>query len=284
MINLYQKLGLMPDATEEQIKRAMQQAVEQDRITLDELNKCKIFLLNAGNREKYTQKLIEAHPELVDSLLDKMAEQMPQAKVNKKPDTKPSNGKVVIKKKENQDKQKQPFNNTGMHPVFLVLLIIIVTLVMYSCIYPAGESEEDSKTKEAVIEDKPVKQTDPKVDAENQAKADNVIANGENTIIHSISNREVSYHILNRSEMSSGVFDVITKQQFQSGTVSYARRQVDCNSRMEKYLGFGDELKDVFNPKDYEQLTTPNEGSSAWGTVQQVCDDYDASRTGNQAY
>lgn len=41
MINLYAKLGIKPTATQDEIKRAMQRAAQSQKISLDELQKCK---------------------------------------------------------------------------------------------------------------------------------------------------------------------------------------------------------------------------------------------------
>lgn len=127
MINLYQKLGLMPDATEDMIKRAIQQAAEQDRITLDELNKCKIFLLNKENREKYTKKFLDENPYVVHQMLDKMEVldmtglEFEENKANKK---------MVVKIKKSNVNIK-PLSTGKI--VLNILLLLFCIAVLRSC-------------------------------------------------------------------------------------------------------------------------------------------------------
>lgn len=62
MINLYEKLGILPTATTHQIQNAMRKAASNQSLTLEELQKCKEWLLNPEMREKYTAKLKMEQP------------------------------------------------------------------------------------------------------------------------------------------------------------------------------------------------------------------------------
>lgn len=66
MINLYEKLGILPTATTHEIQNAMRKAASNQSLTLEELQKCKEWLLNPEVREKYTAKLKMEQPEFFE--------------------------------------------------------------------------------------------------------------------------------------------------------------------------------------------------------------------------
>ncbi|SSY81058.1 hypothetical protein [Alysiella crassa] len=63
MINLYEKLGILPTATTHEIQNAIRKAASSQSLTLQELQKCKEWLLNPEMRERYTVKLKIEQPD-----------------------------------------------------------------------------------------------------------------------------------------------------------------------------------------------------------------------------
>ena len=69
MINLYALLGIRFDASPVDIQSAMKKAAQNQTMTLEQLQKCKEWLLNPEIRGKYNEKLLTEYPALVQEVL-----------------------------------------------------------------------------------------------------------------------------------------------------------------------------------------------------------------------
>ena len=65
MVNLYQLLGIATNASTQEIQRAIARQELYKTLSPEAINKCKVYLLNAENRQRYDLKLFSEHPELV---------------------------------------------------------------------------------------------------------------------------------------------------------------------------------------------------------------------------
>lgn len=81
MINLYEKLGILPTATIPEIRAAVKQ--NERKLTLEDLKKINEWLLIPDNRIKYTSKLYAENPEVLIGLVQKIAEQAANQAVQK---------------------------------------------------------------------------------------------------------------------------------------------------------------------------------------------------------
>ena len=143
MLNLYEKLHLSPTASPQQIQAAMRRAAEQQSMSLEELQKCKHWLLNPDKRKQYNAQLFAAHPEILDALLSQQPEKTPQKQPESSPDTnviKKQDRKIKIKKN-----LKQPKSNTAQPlPLTGKLLIGFLGLLIFSNLIKGNKSEAPS--------------------------------------------------------------------------------------------------------------------------------------------
>lgn len=70
MINLYAQLNIEPHATANEVQHAITAAAQKQALPLPILEKCKEWLLNTENRQRYTAKLFATHPELLQTIFD----------------------------------------------------------------------------------------------------------------------------------------------------------------------------------------------------------------------
>ncbi|MDK4644438.1 hypothetical protein [Kingella kingae] len=79
MINLYALLGIRFDASPDDIQSAMKKAAQNQTMTLEQLQKCKAWLLNPEVRGKYNEKLLTEYPALAQEVLQENKQLKQQA-------------------------------------------------------------------------------------------------------------------------------------------------------------------------------------------------------------
>lgn len=73
MVNLFARLGVRPDADTVEIQKAITLAAQRQSVSLEELQKCKEWLLDPKTRAQYTQKLYAENPEVLTGLMTEIA-------------------------------------------------------------------------------------------------------------------------------------------------------------------------------------------------------------------
>ncbi|UOP04631.1 hypothetical protein [Conchiformibius kuhniae] len=76
MINLFARLGVRPDADAAEIQKAITRAAQRQSVPLEELQKCKEWLLNPKTRAQYTQRLYAENPEVLTGLITEIAREV----------------------------------------------------------------------------------------------------------------------------------------------------------------------------------------------------------------
>lgn len=84
MENYYKLLGIMSSATEEEIKRALRRAAEQQKLELDEIRWCREYLLNPAAKAEYDKILHAENPDLAKEESEKAKEREKLRQKNKK--------------------------------------------------------------------------------------------------------------------------------------------------------------------------------------------------------
>lgn len=74
MVNLYEKLGISYAANNNEILNAMKHAASKQSMTLEEIQKCREWLLNPEIRAKYDAKLKVEQPDFIEKSLQMDAE------------------------------------------------------------------------------------------------------------------------------------------------------------------------------------------------------------------
>ncbi|QMT33642.1 J domain-containing protein [Conchiformibius steedae DSM 2580] len=90
MINLYQLLGIAPNATPDQIRKALTTAAQQQSLPLDTLQKCQTWLLDTSKRKQYNARLFAEHPEILENMMAQANPPAPAETEKTEPPTKPS--------------------------------------------------------------------------------------------------------------------------------------------------------------------------------------------------
>lgn len=84
MINLYEKLGITPNASKEEIENAIKSAAQKKALPLEILQQAKNYLLNPNMKKKYDAKLFAEHPEILQSIIAPSELKYPREKKPKK--------------------------------------------------------------------------------------------------------------------------------------------------------------------------------------------------------
>lgn len=90
MINLYQLLGIAPNATSDQIRKALTTAAQQQSLPLDTLRKCQTCLLDTDKRKQYNARLFAEHPEILENMMAQANPPAPAETEKTEPPPKPS--------------------------------------------------------------------------------------------------------------------------------------------------------------------------------------------------
>lgn len=85
------------------------------------------------------------------------------------------------------------------------------------------------------------------------------------------SDPRANYRLLRWTRMRNGNIEAVTRRDGPSGT-SFARREIDCRTRLFRYLGEGDALDDALkDSKNIGEMTDLVSGSIADVTVTVTC-------------
>lgn len=160
MINLYERLNILPTATEKEIQAAMKKAAQEQRMELEELKKCQQWLLNPEVRVKYNARLFAEHPEILAQLMQPKPEEPKEPTEPQKPKKSQSKTekpaykiKGVHRETANNQGDLQPENlrqdNFGQS--ILIIIICVVGFLMFSCVAKKGDGDKPSAAETAVL-------------------------------------------------------------------------------------------------------------------------------------
>ncbi|WP_304335432.1 hypothetical protein [Conchiformibius steedae] len=293
MINLYQLLGIAPNAAPDQIRKALTTAAQQQSLPLDTLQKCQTWLLDADKRKQYNARLFAVHPEILENMMAQANPPAPAETEKTEPPPKPSQASgnlyELLGVKPNapdaliRDAIKQAAEN-GMdtdvlaqarfhllhkerrakynrsqkiaNPVARTVFVLIAIWFAWSFI----NNIIFKPNKKTIAET--AKITAPAADMSDFLPTRQLIPVGEPS---------ADYHVIYyKTSRADGRLHVVVERQSTSG-VSYAWRELDCANRTQRYMGTGDSLDAAMVLRPDEQMQTPAEDSSAGRTLFFAC-------------
>lgn len=269
--NLYELLRISPLATPEQIRVALSNAAQSSKISLEDAQMVEKLLLNEETRKKYNAKLFAEYPEILQQIVDeKVAGKESKSEKNQQQTIKSiENKKEVVIQKSNTQQERL---NKNAKNITLLIAFVILGVVLATCSLLKTE-DKPAQTIEASTPDP----STPDYSAY-KAAADEIRVNKENVPIL-FDEPNTTYTIIWHKVNPDGLIEIMVERTGSSGT-SYSKKEIDCASHSDRYLGTGDSIEEALMPRPDDKLTYSDAGS-AGASIDAACEKYNVNNNNN---